>query len=148
MKSLRPFGGSELRTPGVLAWLRLARIFQKIDRATAEHLRTWDISVAQFDVLAQVGAAEGLMQQELADHLLVTKGNISQLLERLERRGLIRRSPDGRAMRLALTEEGRRLVDEVVPRQEHLIAERLSVLCADDQVALLRLLRKLDRAQP
>ena len=49
-----------LRTPGVLAWLRPARVFQKVDRASAEHLARWDLSVAQFDVLAQVGAAEGM----------------------------------------------------------------------------------------
>jgi DNA-binding MarR family transcriptional regulator len=73
----------------VVAWLRLARVYRQIDRASAELLRRWDLSVAQFDVLAQIGVRAGLTQQELADHLLVTKGNISQFLARMERRGLV-----------------------------------------------------------
>src|SRR2546421_6367670 len=101
-------------TPAVLAWLRLARVFAKVDRASAEHLRPWGLSVAQFDVLAQVGAAEGLSQQQLAARLLVTKGNVTQLLDRLQRDGLIVRRQEGRANCLFLTDKGRRLFDTVV----------------------------------
>jgi DNA-binding MarR family transcriptional regulator len=129
----------------VLAWLRLARAYHRIDRASAELLRGWDLSVAQFDVLAQVGAREGLTQQELADHLLVTKGNISQLLARMERRGLVRRTQEGRALTLSLTAEGRRLRDVVVPAQEALLAERLAPLDAGALRALSAALCALDR---
>ena len=101
--------GDRLWRPGVLAWLRLAHVFQKIDRGSTEHLRKWDLSVAQFDVIAHVGSAEGLVQQQLADRLLVTKGNVSQLLDRLEQRGLICRCPEGRTQRLSLTPAGREL---------------------------------------
>jgi DNA-binding MarR family transcriptional regulator len=132
----------------LLTWLRLVRIYQKIDRASAERLRAWDLSVAQFDTLTQIRAAEGLMQQELADRLLVTKGNISQLLDRLATRGLIRRQQDGRASRLYLTETGRRLMDEVVPGQEAFIAEQFSGLDATERAALLGLLRQIDHALP
>lgn len=129
-----------------MAWLRLARVFQKIDRGSADHLRAWDLSVAQFDVIAQIGSAEGIMQQELADRLLVTKGNISQLLDRLERRGLICRCPEGRTQRLSLTPAGRELYDTVVPQQERYIASRLDALTVEEQHHLYELLRKLDRS--
>jgi DNA-binding MarR family transcriptional regulator len=137
-----------MRMTAVPAWLRLARVFQKVDRASVEHLRQWDLSVAQFDVLAQVGSAEGQTQQEVADRLLVTKGNICQLLDRLERNGLIVRRQEGRANRLFLTPKGRQLYARVVPAQEALIAESLSPLTADEQRQLLALLRKLDHALP
>ncbi len=130
----------------VLAWLRLARVFQKVDQAGAEHLRQFDLNVAQFDVLARVGAAEGLMQQEVADSLVVTKSNVCQLLDRMERAGLVQRRPDGRANRLYLTPAGRRLYDEVVPAHERLIAEQFSVLSPSEQVQLLGMLRTVDRA--
>ena len=55
------------RTPGLLAWLRLVRVYHKLQRAEAGRLRCWGLSPAQFDVLAHVGAAEGLSQQRLAD---------------------------------------------------------------------------------
>ena len=129
-----------------MAWLRLMRVFQKVDRVSGERLRAWDLSVGQFDVLAQVGAAEGIVQQELADSLLVTKGNVCQLLDRMEGRGLILRRREGRNNRIFLTEEGRRLFDEVVPAHEAFIAERFSALARAEQERLHELLRKLDRA--
>lgn len=138
--------GRSLRRSAVLGWLRLLRVGQKVDRALGAQLRRWDLNLAQFDVLAHVGADEGVTQQALADSLLVTKGNVAQLLSRMEGRDLIERRPEGRTNRLFLTGEGRRLFEEVVPAHEALIAERLSVLSPGEQRQLLELLRKLDRA--
>jgi DNA-binding MarR family transcriptional regulator len=132
--------------PSVMAWMRLARVFQKIDRASEVHLRPWNLNVAQFDVLARVGAAKGITQQELADRLLVTKGNISQLLDRLERRGLLKRCQEGRTNTLSLTEEGQQLYAQVVPAQEEMVAQHFSALTSQEVNQLLHLLRKLDRA--
>jgi DNA-binding MarR family transcriptional regulator len=73
----------------------------------------------------------------------VTQGAVTQLLDKLERRGLIRRCPDGRLKRLVLTEEGRRLRDCVVPGQEQFQAEQFAALTRDEQRQLLTLLRKL-----
>src|SRR5215216_6022158 len=124
---------SSLRQHAVLAWLRLARVFQKIDMHSERFFRAHSLNTAQFDILAQVGAAHELTQQELADALLVTKGNISQLLGKLERQGLITRRPDGRTNCLALTERGQGLFEVVVPQQEALIAELLAPLSEDEQ---------------
>lgn len=130
----------------MLAWLRLLRVSQKVERDLAGQLKLWGLNNAQFDVLAHVGAAEGITQQELADSLLVTKGNVAQLLDRMEKRGLIQRRPQGRINRLFLTDEGRRSFAEVVPAHEALIDARLSTLSEKEQKQLLDLLRKLDRA--
>ncbi len=132
--------------PSVMAWMRLARVFQKIDRASELRLRPWNLNVAQFDVLARVGAAKGITQQELADRLLVTKGNISQLLDRLERRGLLKRCQEGRTNTLSLTEEGQQLYAQVVPAQEEMVAQHFSALTSQEVNQLLHLLRKLDRS--
>jgi DNA-binding MarR family transcriptional regulator len=139
---------SGLRQPAVLAWLRLARVFQKIDTRSERFFRTQELNTAQFDVLAKVGAASGITQQELASALLVTKGNISQLLSRLEHDGLITRRQEGRANCLFLTERGQARFEQAVPQQEALIAELLAPLTPEEQLTLLRLLRKLDHALP
>ena len=139
---------SRLRQPAVLAWLRLARVFQKIDTRSERFFRMHELNTAQFDVLAQVGAARGMTQQELADALLVTKGNISQLLSKLEQAGMITRRQEGRTNCLSLTEQGQALFEVVVPQQEALIADLLAPLSADEQRELLRLLRKLDHGIP
>lgn len=130
----------------MLAYVRLLRVSQKVERDLAKQLRRWGLNNAQFDVLAQVGASEGLTQQELADRLLVTKGNVAQLVARLEGMGKIERRPQGRTNRLYLTEEGRRLFEKVVPEHEALVDERLSSLTPEEQKALHDLLRKLDRS--
>jgi DNA-binding MarR family transcriptional regulator len=122
------------------------RVFLKIDAASARHFQAWKpkLSTAQFDVLAHIGAAEGITQQELAESLFVTKGNISQLLDRMERLALVKRCQEGRSNTLFLTEQGRRLFAELVPAQEALVASLFASLSHDEQTQLLALLRKLD----
>jgi DNA-binding MarR family transcriptional regulator len=133
-------------SPAILAWLRLARVFQRIDRATAEQLRQWDLTVPQFDVLVQIARTEAIAQQELAAHLLVTKGNISQLIERMERGELVSRERDGLTKRVNLTERGWELHDASLPAQEALIERLLAALTLEEQEQLHTLLRKLDYA--
>jgi DNA-binding MarR family transcriptional regulator len=134
------------RSVPVQAWTRLARVYQKVDRASAAHLRARGLSVAQFDVLARVGARPGMAQGELAEALLVTKGNVCQLLDRMEADGLVERRREGRTKRLHLTPRGAALAAEVVPAQERVVAEQLGALGPADQAQLLNLLRRLDRS--
>jgi Transcriptional regulators len=134
--------------PAILAWLRLYRISLKIDRIQQQHLRSWNLNTAQFDVLARIGAHPGITQQELAHTLLVTKGNISQLLDRMEQQGLLTRQQEGHCKYLRLTEQGEELYKRVVPAHEDQIAARFSVLSPSEIADLQRILRKLDRALP
>jgi DNA-binding MarR family transcriptional regulator len=136
----------ELRAAGLLAWMRLARVFQKVDRVATESLRCRQLSPAQVDVLAKVSSTEGISQQELANALLVTKGNVCQLLDKMEASGLLERRPDGRVNRLFLTEQGRHVHDEIVPKHDAMLAGQFESLSAKEQRELLRLLRQVDRS--
>ena len=130
----------------MLAWLRLMRVFNKVGRAAQEQLRAQGLSVAQFDVLAQVTAKEQCTQQELADALLVTKGNVTQLLDRMEDAGLLTRRQEGRTKRVCLTEAGQALRRRVLPDHERTIAEQFAGLTLEERRELVRLLGKLDRS--
>lgn len=141
-----PVAPVRTRVPAVLVWLRLARVFHRADHVLQEQLRGQGLSLAQFDVLAQAGRAEGQTQQELADSLLVTKGNVCQLLDRMQAAGLLERRPDGRVNRVFLTDAGRALYRALIPAHEALIAEQFSALSAEEQVHLLTLLRRVDHA--
>ena len=132
--------------PGVVAWLRLARVFARLEGRSQRQLRGAGLTGAQFDVLAQVGAREGCTQQELADSLLVTKGNVTQLLDRMEECGFLTRSQDGRAKRVRLTREGRALRRRVLRAHEDYMAAQLAALTTDEQKTLARLLRTLERS--
>ncbi len=132
--------------PSTIAWLRLARVYHKIDLKTADVMRCHGLSVSRFDVLNHAGTPEGRTQQELAASLLVTKGNITQLLDAMEREGLVERRRDGRSKRIYLTERGRSLRGELVSLQEKEIARYFSALDEDEMKYLIRTLRRLDQS--
>lgn len=138
--------GTNARSSAVPAWLRLARVFQKINTRSERVFRDQGLNTAQFDVLTNIGMTQGRSQQELAGALLVTKGNVSQLLGKLELRGFITRRHEGRTNCLSLTPEGRRKHEVVVPMQEAMIARLFSPLDESERQELLRILRKLDHA--
>src|SRR3954462_13831725 len=91
-------------------WLHLARVYQKIQRRLERILDDAGITLPQFDVLANLGMSEGINQQQLAQRLLVTKGNVCGVIDRMESAGLVERRPspaDRRANHLYLTDKGR-----------------------------------------
>ncbi|SDE96719.1 DNA-binding transcriptional regulator, MarR family [Fontibacillus panacisegetis] len=130
---------------GVLIWFRISRIFNQSLRATNQHLKQWDLSAAQFDVLVQIGAHKRLTQQELANKLFVTKGNITQLLVKMEELGLIKREQEWKKKWLSLTEQGWELYNNVVPKQEAFQASHFAGLNREEKQQLLGLLRKIQK---
>ena len=134
---------------GVRTWLHLNRIMYTVGRRLSGHLQDYDLTLAQFGVLAQLQAVPDISQQMLADWLFVSKGNIVGLLNRLEGRGLVERRPDpedGRTHVVSLTKQGAALAARVVPEHEELVAECMGLIAPEDQRTLHQLLRTLDRA--
>lgn len=132
---------------GLLLWFRIARIYHRNLHSASQNLRSFSLTPAQFDILAQVSASEGLSQRDLAARLLVTAGNITQHVTKLEGRGLITRARSGHSNALTLTSAGRTLLESALPAQESLQAAQFRGLSVDETRVLLSLLRKLDRAQ-
>ncbi len=128
-------------------WLRLARVYQKIQRQLERILDDADLTLPQFDVLANLGMSEGITQQELAERLLVTKGNVCGLLDRMESAKLVERRPsptDRRANRLYLTDKGRSSLKAAFPVHLGLIQECMEQLTAAEQAKLNDLLGKIE----
>ncbi|MEK5477975.1 MarR family transcriptional regulator [Paenibacillus sp. FSL R5-0407] len=132
---------------GLLVWFRLSRIYNRSLRASNQHLKQWNLSVAQFDALVQIGSHQRLTQQELADKLLVSKGNITQLLTKMEELGWIAREQEWKKKWLSLTELGWELYHEAVPLQEQYQASQFAGLNQEEKLQLLGLLRKIQRNQ-
>src|SRR4051794_2456912 len=125
-------GPDELR---LRAWVQLVRTFSLVQRRIVAALGELDVTLPQFDVLATLRFSEGVTQQELAERLLVTKGNVCGVLDRLERLGWVERRPDPedrRANRLHLTASGRRKVETLLPRHDALVVKSLDVLSDAD----------------
>lgn len=125
---------------------RLSRLIEaELRRTFAEH----GLDPASFDVLATLRRSAPphlLTPAELMRSAMVTSGAVSQRLDRLEARGLVTRSPsptDGRVVEVALTAEGRALIDRALP--DHLATEErlLAALGTDRRDALADTLREL-----
>ena len=129
-----------------LAWLRLMRVHQKVDRRTVDLLRPENLSLARFDALNQIGQVEGCTQNTLAERMLVTKGNITQLLDGMERDGLITRERVGRTREVRLTDLGRQLRERSLRLQHDHLQRIFAVLPDDDVRHLSRILTTLDRS--
>ena len=144
---LRDAGRGARRTSrAVAAWLRLLRLVGRQNAAHARRLRRQGMTLAQFDVIAQVGPAAGITQHELAERLVVTAGNVTQLLQKMERQGWVTRVQSGRCNRLELTARGRGLRRKLVPGQEAAIVEIFAPLDDAELETLSRLLRKIQHS--
>jgi DNA-binding MarR family transcriptional regulator len=129
---------------------RISRIARRIDLAQRATFARYELDPPAFDVLATLrrsGEPFALTPGELMRSAMVTSGAITQRLDRLESRGLVRRDPhpdDGRVVLVSLTPAGRELVDRVLP--DHLATEErlIAGLTPEQRSALADLLRTLD----
>jgi DNA-binding MarR family transcriptional regulator len=112
-----------------------------LSQVAAEH----DLSLTQLRVLAILRDREPKMA-ELATHLGLERSSVSGLIDRAARRGLVRRdtsSDDGRAIRVSLTPDGRRLASLLTNEIGGLIAPMTCSLSSADKKRLSVLLTRL-----
>lgn len=127
-------------------WIRLMRVYLQIDKRTAEIMKRHGLSVSRFDVLVHAGVRDGRTQQELADAMFVTKGNITQLLDAMEAEDLLYRRRKGRTNLIFLTEEGRCRRERAMADQLDAVETAMDVLTESEKSQLNKLLRKIDRS--
>ena len=129
------------------AWISLMRGHHTACAAFTAHLKPLDLSLSQYELLANLLAHRApLTQQELADRLFVTKGNITGLLQRLEERALVERRTDPEDRRknhVSLTATGEALAQRAVSLQHELVAEVFGELDEAEVTQLRALLRKV-----
>ena len=133
----------------VSVWVRLLKthglVLRELRRRVPEEL-----TLPQFDVLVQLHRRpEGMTSRELTRELLVTAGNVTGLVDRLEGLGLVERRPvpeDRRAARVVLTGRGRRVAGRAIPRHRRDVESLLSPLPPRDLARLRRLLGRLSRS--
>lgn len=128
---------------------RLLHLGGVLQTRAGDRLRPYGISYSELDVLATLrrsGAPYRLSPTALRKSVLLTSGAMTACLDRLERRGLIRRCPDDSDRRMliaVLTQEGSRLIDEAIVSHFAQAGQAVAGLEPDEREALARLLRKL-----
>jgi MarR family 2-MHQ and catechol resistance regulon transcriptional repressor len=129
-------------------YIKLMRAADSVSARIHRHLHAEDLTVGQFAVLEALFHLGPLYQRDLCKKLLKSGGNITMVVDNLEKRGLVtRQRPEDnrRLVRVTLTGTGRRLIGRVFPVHARTVAADFAVLTAEEQEALGRLCRKLGR---
>ncbi|MGH3599749.1 MAG: MarR family winged helix-turn-helix transcriptional regulator, partial [Pseudonocardiaceae bacterium] len=126
--------------------LRLSRFFERALASTFHH---FGLNGGEFDVLATLrrcGGDDGLTASQLATKCMLSTAAMTNRLDRLEAMNVVERRPeprDRRVVRVALTAQGRTLIDDAfaahVDNQHHTV----SVLSAEEHALLAALLRRV-----
>jgi DNA-binding MarR family transcriptional regulator len=129
-------------------WLRLLTCTQLIERRVRSGLREeFATTLPRFDLMAQLERhREGLKMNELSRMLMVTGGNITAIVDQLEKEGQVERlddSADRRAFRIRLTRSGEKSFTEMAAAHEQWVVELLGGLSGKERDELLKLLAKL-----
>jgi DNA-binding MarR family transcriptional regulator len=129
-------------------WLRLLTCSQLIEREVRARLHgRFDTTLPRFDLMSQLWRyPDGLKMNELSRHLMVTGGNVTGIVDPLERQGLVERvaePADRRACRVRLTGAGRKAFAEMARAHEGWIVELLAGLSHKEQADTYRLLARM-----
>ena len=141
------YRGAPRETRSLDAYIKLLRAAESV--LSRAHRRTaCDLTVSQFGVLESLLHLGPMHQRRIGSKLLKSGGNVTMVIDNLEKRGLVQRrrdQKDRRYVSVHLTPAGERMIREVFPRHVESIAEEMGRLSAAEQEELARLCRKLGR---
>ena len=132
-------------------WLRLLTCATLVENEVRRRLReSFAMTLPRFDLLAQLDRApDGMTLGELSQRMMVSNGNITGLVDRLARLGMIRRQPsrkDRRVQIVSLTAEGRRAFRAMARVNADWVGEMFADLDPSDIEALMPLLAKTEQS--
>ncbi len=128
---------------------RVDRLSRQLDRARRDVFRRSDLEPWEWDVLSalrRAGEPFQLSPKQLLQQTLVSSGTMTNRIDRLVGRRLVRREADpddGRSILVILTDDGRVRVDAAITRLVDAEAALLAALSRGDRERLAGLLRKL-----
>ncbi len=142
----KEFRGNNKEVMALGTYVKLMRAAESITARAHKHLSSVGLTVSQFGVLEAIFHLGPLSQRDLGRKILRSSGNITMVIDNLEKRRLVRRerdSSDRRMFIVHLTAEGQKLIGKIFPPHAALITNELSVLKAADQKILGDLCKKV-----
>lgn len=140
------FKGSPRAQRALDTYVKLARATNTAMSYAREGLDKANLTPSQFAVLEALYHVGPLNLGELARRILTSSGNLTLVVDNLERRGLARRTQPGKDKRFVLatiTPAGRKLISRIFPQHARRIVEIMARLGGREQELLGRLCRKL-----
>jgi len=144
-----------LRQPRVTAleahvgyWLRF--VSNHVSHAFGRKVEACGVTVAEWVVLRELFDCDGIAPSELAERLGMTRGAISKLIDRLVRKGLVRKTAgkeDRRYQSVALTKDGQNLVPKLAALADQNDEEFFGDLGAAERETLMKLMERIVRTR-
>jgi MarR family transcriptional regulator, 2-MHQ and catechol-resistance regulon repressor len=142
------FEGCEGVVRALNAYINLVRASDSVLSKVATHLESEGVTMGQFAVLEALLHLGPMCQHTLAEKLLRSGGNMTLVVDNLQKRGWVKRERqerDRRVVEIHLTPKGRRLITRIFPEHAKVIARVMSELTPAEQEDLRRIARKLGR---
>lgn len=127
-------------------WEKLARVFNDFSKDNAKKIKAYGLTLPQFSIIETLGNLGSMKIGELNNSMIYNGGNMTLVLDQLEKMKYTRRtnSPtDRRAIIIELTDEGFKLFNKIYPDHAITIGERFARLNASEQIELETLLTRL-----
>jgi MarR family 2-MHQ and catechol resistance regulon transcriptional repressor len=140
------FKGTKDEVRALNAYVKLMRASESVSARIHGHLVDAGLTISQFGVMEALYHLGPLSQRELAKKILKSSGNITMVIDNLEKRGLVKRerkAEDRRFYAVQLTVEGSRLIGRIFPRHAAKIVGEMNALNRTEQEELSRLCRKV-----
>jgi DNA-binding MarR family transcriptional regulator len=133
---------------GLRLWLRIVSCSQMVEQEVRNMLREkFDTTLPRFELLSALDRVpDGLSMGELSSWLMVTKGNVTGIAERLSEDGFIKRNPtptDRRSFCVTLTPKGKKLYKEIEQEYETLLDKLFAGVSLDDSDMFTGMLAKV-----
>jgi MarR family 2-MHQ and catechol resistance regulon transcriptional repressor len=138
--------GNQKEIIALRTYVKLMRATESITARIHRHLISVGLTLSQFAVLEALYHLGPLYQTEIGKKLLRSSGNITMVIDNLEKRGYVKRErkkEDRRFMMVRLTDEGFELIRKLFPPHATVIAREMSVLSESEQDTLAQLCKKL-----
>ncbi|MFR4778481.1 MAG: MarR family winged helix-turn-helix transcriptional regulator [Finegoldia magna] len=129
-------------------YISMSRVINTLRRENNKLILKHDLTLGQFAVMEALYSKGRLSTGEVMEKILTTSGNIPVIVKNLEKDGFITREQDESDKRrfiLDLTEKGKDLMDEIVPKNLKFMDELISLWDDDDKEELIILMNKFRR---
>jgi MarR family 2-MHQ and catechol resistance regulon transcriptional repressor len=127
-------------------YTRLMRATATVTEKMHRHLQDHRLSISQFGVLEALYHLGPLCQKDIGGKILKTSGNMTLVIDNLEKNDLVSRQKDPEDRRrtiVTITDKGNDLIQTIFPHHEQTAKAVFSVLNSDEQRTLGALLKKL-----
>ena len=128
------------------SYTKLMRAAETVTGRTGRVMTAAGLTISQFGVLEALHHKGPLCQRDIAAKILKSTGNITLVIDNLEKQGLVKRertSEDRRYLTITLTGQGAKLIGTVFADVEAAIVKEMSVLTPQEQEVLGELCKKL-----